>query len=98
MSNAWNHLEARRFTPPRLLLRVAVASLFLALSLSGAADARATARADPDIPLALREAVEKSLYRIRDYRSSNPAQGFGATFTDAGLHLSPRGPSAGSWQ
>ncbi|RKH55880.1 DUF7507 domain-containing protein, partial [Corallococcus llansteffanensis] len=52
----------------------------------------------PDIPPALRGAVEKSLYRIRDYRSSNPAQGFDATFTDAGLHLAARGPSAGSWQ
>ncbi|WP_375758446.1 hypothetical protein [Corallococcus exercitus] len=58
-----------------------------------------------DIPLELREAVEKSRYRIREqerathphgYRCANPAQAFDATFTGAGLDLTPRGPSTGS--
>ncbi|NOK11951.1 DUF7507 domain-containing protein [Corallococcus exercitus] len=95
---------------------MAVASFALVLCLSGAAQAGATARAapsqraasrleDPEIPLALREAVQKSRYRIREqelatlpngYRCSNPAQAFDATFTGAGLDLTPRGPSAGS--
>ncbi|WP_095987402.1 DUF7507 domain-containing protein [Cystobacter fuscus] len=85
------------------------ASFFLALSVAGVADAGGLARAapspsaarhqeHPDLPPALREAVEKSLYRIRDYQSSNPAQGFGASFSEDGLHLAARGPSAGSWQ
>ncbi|MBN8226712.1 DUF11 domain-containing protein [Corallococcus macrosporus] len=90
-----------------LLFRGASVCLFLALTLAGVADAGVTARAvpsaarhleQPDLPPALRGALEKSLYRIQDYRSSNPAQGFGVTFTDAGLHLAARGPSAGSWQ
>ncbi|RKI51147.1 DUF11 domain-containing protein [Corallococcus sp. AB004] len=105
MSNALGYREARRFTAPRFLFKVAAACFFLALSLAGVADARAAPSPtaarhleQPDIPPALREAVEKSLYRIWDYRSSNPAQGFGATFTDAGLHLAARGPSADSWQ
>ncbi|MBN1206352.1 MAG: DUF11 domain-containing protein [Myxococcaceae bacterium] len=120
MAQAWNHLEARRFIPTRLLLRVAGVSFVLALSLGGTAEAGATARVapspsaarrleHPDIPLELREAIEQSRYRLREqeratlthgYRCSNPAQDFDATFTGAGLDLTPRGPSgrAGPWR
>jgi len=114
MSLDWNHLAARRFTPPRLLLRVAVASFVLALCLSGTAEAGATEKAvpspnaerrleRPDIPLELREAIEKSRYRIQEqtratrthgYGCSNPAQDFEAAFSGAGVDLKPRGPSA----
>jgi hypothetical protein len=60
----------------------------------------------PEIPLALREAIEKTSYQIRAddhaeaegaYHSANAAQGLRASFTESGLHLTPSASTAESW-
>jgi len=108
-----NHSLARRCTSLALLFVVAVAATFslplprtaaqsanLIEAGQAARSASGDVAADPqtEMPADLREAVERSRYRISEqesaavpggYQAMNPAQAFSATFTDAGLRVQP---------
>ena len=108
-----NHSLARRCTSLALLFVVAVAATFslplprtaaqsanLIEAGQAARSASGDVAADPQtqMPPALREAVERSRYRISEqesaavpggYQAMNPAQAFSATFAKAGLRVQP---------
>jgi len=103
---------ARHRAWPALLCVVAVAatsslplrhtSTMAAGQKPGSASGNVAAQPQTEMPADLREAVERSRYRISEqeraavsggYEAMNPAQAFSATFTDAGLCVQPHSAS-----